>query len=89
MSNVKDFAGFKNANAHIVGQPFTIENIWVPCNVKLRCNCGLGEDVTVVIENSVSAACPSCRKIYNCGFNPMQNKVEFAISVPEAEKVPS
>lgn len=89
MSNVKDFAGFKNANAHIVGQPFTIENMWLPCNAKLRCNCGLGDDVAVVIVNSESAACPSCHKVYNCAFNPQKNAVEFSIAVPEPPKVAS
>ena len=86
--SVRDFAGFKNGQAHIVGQPFTIDNLWLPANAKIRCNCG-GADVAVAITNSESASCPSCRKVYNCAFNPMQNKVEFTIAVPEPEKVPS
>ena len=83
---VKDFSAFKNPQAHIVGQPFTIESLGVPCNARLRCNCG-GADVAVVIVGSVSAACPSCHRVYNCAFNPMQNKVEFQIAVPEPPKV--
>jgi hypothetical protein len=85
---VKDFASFKNSQTPIVGQPFSIKAIWVPCNATLHCNCG-GADVDVTIENSVASACPSCGKSYNCAFNPMQNKVEFSIAVPEPEKVPS
>lgn len=85
---VKDFAAFKNGQPHIVGQPFTIEAIAVPCSATLRCNCG-GEDVAVSIVNSVAASCPSCRKSYNCAFNPMQNKVDFAIGMPTQEKEPS
>ena len=87
MSNVKDFAGFKNNGQAVplVGQPFTVENLWMPCNAKLRCNCG-GTDVAVAIVNSESAACPSCKKIYNCAFSPQKSAVEFSIAVPEPPK---
>lgn len=89
---VKDFTSFKNGQASaavpIVGQPFTLQNIWVPCNAKLRCNCG-GADVEIAIVNSESMACPSCKKVYNCAFNPTQNKVEFTIAVPGPDKVAS
>lgn len=86
---VRDFAGFKNKQAvPIVGQPFTIKNLWVPCNAKLDCNCG-GADVEIAIVNSESCACPSCRKVYNCAFNPQKNAVEFSIAVPEPPKVAS
>jgi hypothetical protein len=88
VSNVKDFAGFKNNGqaVPIIGQPFTVENIWLPCNAKLHCNCG-GADVAVTIVNSESSACPSCQKVYNCAFNPQKNAVEFSIAVPEPLKV--
>jgi hypothetical protein len=72
----------------IVGQPFTLTGIAVPVNATLTCNCG-GADVAVTITMSTSMACPSCRKRYNAVFNPLQNKIEFQIAVPEAEKVPS
>ena len=87
MGNVKDFAGFKNNGQAVplVGQPFTVENLWMPCNAKLRCNCG-GADVAVAIVNSESAACPSCKKVYNCAFSPQKNAVEFSIAVPEPPK---
>lgn len=88
MSGVKDFSAFKNNQAPIVGQPFTLEAIGVPCNAKLRCNCG-GADVAVIIMNSVPASCPSCRRVYNAAFNPLQSKVEFSIAVPQPEQVPS
>ena len=89
--SVKDFSSFKKngqAAVPIVGQPFQIENIWIPCCAKLRCNCG-GADVAIAIENSVAVTCPSCQKVYNCAFNPMQNKVEFQIAVPEPPKAAS
>lgn len=85
---VKDFAAFKNGQPHIVGQPFTLEAVGVPCNAKLHCNCG-GADVSVLIENSKPATCPSCLKTYNALFNPTTNKIEFQIAVPEPPKEPS
>jgi hypothetical protein len=88
MSGIKDFASFKSNTAHIVGQPFTLEAIGVPCNAKLHCNCG-GAEADVLIQMSVAASCPSCQKVYNCLFNPTKNAVEFSIAMPEPEKVPS
>lgn len=86
VSAIKDFAAFRNNHTPIVGQPFTLEAISVPCNAQLRCNCG-GEHVTVDIKQSVAAACPSCGKSYNALFNPTTNSVEFRIAVPEPPKV--
>lgn len=85
---VRDFNSFKNGQPHIIGQPFTLEAISVPCNAKIRCNCG-GADVSVSIINSTAAACPSCLKSYNALFNPTTNSVEFQIAVPEPPKEPS
>ncbi len=72
----------------IVGQPFMVESLSVPCSANLRCNCG-GEDCSVQIINSIAASCPSCQKTYNARFNPASNSVEFQIAVPEPPKVAS
>lgn len=85
---MRDFAAFKNGQPHIVGQPFTLEAISVPCSARLRCNCG-GAEVSVSIIHSVAASCPSCQKSYNALFNPTTNSVEFQIAVPEPPKVAS
>lgn len=72
----------------IVGQPFTVKTLGVPMNMSLTCNCG-GADVDVVIIASVSAACPSCRKVYNAIFNPQNGQIQMQIGVPAAEQVPA
>jgi hypothetical protein len=76
----------------IVGQPFTITAIAVPVNVTLTCNCGWGDSgvlTNVVILGSVAAMCPGCRKTYNAFLNPQTGQVQFQVSVPQAEQVPS
>ena len=72
----------------IVGQPFTLKVISCPVNATLTCNCG-GADVDVTIVGSVSAACPSCHKIYNFAFNPTTGKLEGMIALPAGDQVPS
>jgi hypothetical protein len=79
---------FPSQAVPIVGQPFTLEAISVPCNAKLRCNCG-GTDVQIMIANSVAVACPSCHRVFNVAFNPTKNAVEFHIAAPEPPKVAS
>lgn len=79
---------FPHTGVPVVGQPFTIASIYCPINATLACNCG-GAETTVTIVGSVEAACPSCRRTYNAGFNPVTAKIEFHIRVPNAEQVPS
>ncbi len=87
MNNVKDFAGFKNGQAHLVGQPFTIHTLHLPVSAVLTCNCGgPAEDTKVEITLSEPATCKSCSRQYNVAFNPQKNAVEFMIANPELEK---
>ena len=79
---------FPHTQTHIIGQPFTLHTAWCPVNMTLTCNCG-GVETSVTIVGSVSAACPSCRRVYNAGFNPTTGKMEMSVGVPQAEQVPS
>jgi hypothetical protein len=82
----------KAEHVPIVGQPFTLTAIYLPVNATVRCNCACavgGVDTVVQILLSVPAACPSCRRIYNAFFNPQTGQVQFQVSVPQAEQVPS
>ncbi len=71
----------------VIGQPFTLHEVYVPANARLTCNCG-GAETQVEIVASVAAACPSCHKVFNARFNPTNNRLEFQIAVPQ-EQVPS
>lgn len=70
---------------HIIGQPFTIVGAAVPMNLKMTCNCAIGDAHEIEIKNSIAAVCPGCRKTYNAMFNPSTLKVEMHIGVPEPE----
>jgi hypothetical protein len=72
----------------IVGQPFTLKTIGCPVNATLSCNCG-GAMTDVTIVASVAAACPSCQKVFNIGFNPTTNKLEVLVGLPPVQQVPS
>lgn len=79
---------FPQTNApHIVGQPFTVNAVSVPMNMKLTCNCG-GESVTVEIIASIVTPCPSCGRFYNAIFNPTNGQIEMQIATPQT-RIPS
>lgn len=70
----------------LVGQPFKVVAIWCPVNLTLDCNCG-GEQVRVEVVGSLPTACPSCGKVYRVAFNPMTQKIEMQIAIPQAQVV--
>lgn len=56
-------------NTPIVGQPFTLKNLWMPVSCVVQCNCIMpSTDITIV--NSAPATCPHCQKSYSVAFNP-------------------
>jgi hypothetical protein len=81
-------APFGQAPVTIIGQPFTLVSIFCPVTASLRCNCG-GAPTQIDIVDSVEAACPSCRKVYNIRFNPTTNQLEVQMSIPGTAQVPS
>jgi hypothetical protein len=81
-------AQFPQAGVPLVGQPFTVESIGVPMNMTLTCNCAIGDDRTVKIIGSVSAACAGCGKVYNALFNPQNGQIQMSVGLP-TPKVPS
>ena len=87
--NGKNTTLFPGQPVPILGQPFTVLDVTIPVNAKVRCNCGGGADAVVVILASVAAGCPSCGRLYNVAFNPATGQIVVGVNSLESDKVPS
>ena len=86
-NNNNQHPGGVNRAVPLVGQPFSFDQPpYIPITVTLHCNCG-GADVIVKIVQSVAAACPSCRRVFNVAGDVSNVKLNILMTAPKVESI--